>query len=398
MPNYARSALKTRLATKVSGTISDSDWNTIFNDAVSEVFSDIDLKSGKRKSALSPNLFDDIFDYTCPTDFKSIIDIKPQIRRGRMDDWRLTTEEEFDRFKDDNRVDRWGDPITMNRNQWIGDSIVAISNADFVNKVKISRPIDDKSITISDLDAIGSWVLFGDGTNLTVDSDYYAKGSACINWDISAAGGTTAGIQNSALTQFDITPYLAGSVFVWAYITAVTNLTNFKLLIGSSSSVYYTITITTNNEGTAFYAGWNLLRFDFVNKVATGTVDEDACDYVAIYMTKAAGKISETDYRFDWLVMKRGEHYSLIYYSLYGWQSATGTWLENATADTDYVNCDNTELKLIEYKAAELGERHLRSAMVNEMLQLYETNKKKYQMENPSEALLLTITYSVRGN
>jgi hypothetical protein len=362
MPNYARSTIKTRIATKISGTVSDADLNTILNDAVSEVFSDIDLKSAKRKSALSPNMFDDIYDYTQPTDLKAIIDIKPQIKRGRMDDWGLTTEEEFDRFKEDNRLDKWGDPINISRSQWLGDSIVAISTADFVNKIKISRPINDVSMTISDLDSIGSWVLFGDGTNLTKDIDNYVKGSGCINWDISAAGGTTAGIQNSSLPAFNISDYL---------------------------------TVTTNNEGTAFYAGWNLLRFDFINKSVTGSPTNTACTHVALYMTKATGKISETDYRFDWLVMKKGEHYNLIYYSTYGWQSNAGVWLENATADTDYVNCDNTELKLIEYKASELGERHLRSARVMEMYQLYELKKKEYQQANPSEALILTSTYSV---
>jgi hypothetical protein len=395
MPNYSRLILKNRLAAKLSGTILTADLDLILNDAISEVVSDIDLKSMKRSSALSPNMFDDIFSYTCPTDLKSIIDIRPQIKRGRMDDWRLTTEEEFDRFKEDNRLDQWGDPINLSRSQWLGDSIVAISNADFVNKIKISRPVDDDSTVISELDSLGTWVLFGDGTNVTKDSDYYAKGSACINWDISAAGGTTAGIQNSSLTSFDITPYLSGSVFVWTYITSTTYLTNFILRIGSSATVYYTITITTNNEGTAFYAGWNLLRFDFINKVATGSPTDTACTYVALYMTKNALKISETDYRFDWLVMKKGEHYDVIYYSLYGWQTNAGVWLESATADTDYVNCDSAELKLIEYKCAELGERHLRSARISEMFQMYELNKKKYQQDNPSEALLLITTYSV---
>jgi len=395
MPNFSRTNLKTKVATKVSGTISDTDLSTILNDAALETLGDVDLKSMKRKSALSPNMFDDIYDYTYPTDCKSIIDIQPQIKRGRMDQWRLTTEEEFDRMKDDTRVDTWGDPIKLNRNQWLGDSLVAVSTDDFVNKLRLSRLIDDDSVTISDLDAIGTWVLFGDGTNLTADSDYYAKGSACINWDISAAGGTTAGIQNSSLTQFDITTYMTqGSVFCWAYITSATYLTNFILRIGSSSSAYYSITVTTNNEGTAFYAGWNLLRFDFVNKVATGTVDDDACDYVAIYMTKNALKISETDYRFDWLVMKRGEHYNLIYYSNYPWQSNTGTYLESSTADTNYINCDAEELKLILEKSAELGERHLRQySNADNMLKIYMKDIAKYQSTNPSEALVLTTQY-----
>jgi hypothetical protein len=400
MPVYTRTIIKSRLATKVSGIISTTDYDTIINDAVTEVIGDLDMRSTKRKSALSPNMFDDVYDYTCPGDLKAnrIIDIRPQIDRGRLDQWILTTEEEFDRLKQDHRVDTWGDPIKLNRNYWLGTNICAIADDDFVRKLKISRVVDDKATTVDPLSAVGTWVVFGDGTNLTRDSDNFVKGSASLNWDISAAGGTTAGIYNSTVTQFDITSYLSGSVFVWAYITSATNLTNYILRIGSSSSAYYSITITTTNEGTAFSEGWNLLRFDFINKVATGTVDEDACDYVAIYMTKAAGKISETDYRFNNLVMAVGQHYDLVYYTKYGWQSSTGTYLENSTADTDYLNVDTDELSIVVAKATELGERHLRSGRETGAITLYENKKAKYQFNNPSEALLLTTTYFFTDN
>ena len=396
MPNFSRTELKTKLSPKISGTISDGDLNTILNDAVIETLADIDMRSMKRKSALSPNLFDDIFDYTAPTDLKSnkIIDIKPQIHRGRMDEWRLTTEEEFDRLKEDHRVDEWGDPIKISRSQWLGDSLVAISDADFVRKIKLSRPIDDDSVTISDLDAVGTWVLFGDGENLTADSSNYVKGSGSINWDISSAGGTTAGIQNSSISSFSIADYLSeGSFFVWVYITSATNLTNFILRVGSSSSAYYYITITTANEGAAFRSGWNLLRFDLINKETNSSPVSTACTHVALYMTKAAGKVSETDYRFDWLVLKKGNHYDLIYYSKYGWQDDTGTYLEESTDDTDLLNVDTDELRIVLQKAVELGEIHLRSGRDGDALTRYTNYKTDYEFKNPSEALLLTTTY-----
>ena len=397
MPAYSRSTLRTNTATMISGTMSTTDSNPLMNRAVREVLSDVDIRSMKRKSALSPNLFDDVFQYTCPTTLKEnkIIDIKPQIKRGRLDQWRLTTEEEFDRIKEDHRIDYWGDPIKVSKSQWLGDSICAISDADFVRKILLSRPIDDKSVTISSLDAVGTWIAFGDGTNLTADSDNYVKGSAAINWDISSTGGTTAGIVNSSISSFDISDYIGtGSVFVWAYITSATNITNFILMIGSSSSAYNYITVTTNNEGAAFYAGWNLLRFDFVNKSTSGSPTNTACTYVAIYMTKAAGKISETDYRFDNLVMKRGDHYDVIFYTKYGWQSAAGTYLENSTDDTDLINVDTAEMKLIEYKSAELMERHLKNhGEADRYFQLYQLEIKKYEQTHPSEAMILTQQY-----
>lgn len=396
---YSRTELSTEVATMVSGDYGSTDFVTAANRAVREVFLDIDLRSAKRKSALSPNLFKDVYQYTSPSDLKGlkIIDIKPQVKRGRLDYWRLVTEEEFDRYKKEYHFDRYGDEVEIQANEnWLGSNLVAISTSDFVQKLLLSRPVDDDTIIIDPLDAVGNWVLFGDGTNLTKDSSNYIEESASINWDISSAGGTTAGIQNTSLDSFDISDYLMeGSVFVWAYITSTTNLTNFIIRIGNDSSNYYYITVTTNSESNSFHTGWNLLRFSFVNKVETGSVTEASCDYVVLYMTKAAGKISETDYRFDSLMIKKGDHYDVIYYSKYGWQSSTGTYLENSTADTDLLNADTDEFDLISCKTAELIERGvLKNKADAEVLRRdYETKKAKYVFDNPSEALMLIQNY-----
>ena len=397
MPNFAQSELNTETTAIVSGSFTAANFLTIANRAVRDVLSDIDLRSSIRATALSPNLFDEIYEYTCPSTIKGnkIIDIKPQINRGRYDRWTLVTAEEFDRKKKDLRMDKYGDPIEMSGTQWLGDNLVAFSRDDLVNKLLISRPIDDEETGISTLDAVGDWTGVGDGSNLTKDSDHYVKGSSCINWDIDATGGTTAGIVNSSLDTFDVSDYKTnGSVFAWAYISSITNLTNFIIKIGSSSSAYYSITVTTNNEGVAFYAGWNLLRFDFADKSTTGTPDDDGCDYCALYMTKATAKISETDYRFDNIVMKLGDHYNVIHYSRFFWQSSTGTYLEDATAVTDLLNCETDEYGLIISKTAERMERHLKNhTEANIHLQDYERSKAKYIFDNPSQAMLLEQEY-----
>lgn len=398
MPEYTQSELNTEVTAIVSGSFTAANFLTVANRAVRDVLSDIDLRSMKRKSALTPNLFDDIYQYTCPSDLKAlgIIDIQPQIGRGRGDYWRLTTAEEFDRRKEEEKLDRWGDPVSISkRTQWLGESLVAISSDDMVRKLLLSRPVDDSELGVDTLDSVGDWEGFGDGENLTRDPDNYVKGSASINWDINADGGTTAGIQNTSLDEFDISDYITtGSVFVWVYISSTTNLTNFIARVGNDASNYYSITITTNNEGNSFETGWNLLRFDFANKSETGTVTDDECDYVVLYMTKDAAKVSETDYRFDNLVIKIGKHYYVIYYSKYGWQSSTGTFLENATATTDVLNVDTDEFGLIIEKTAEYMEQHLKNrgeASIHR--REYERKKAEYVMKNPSEAMILTNIY-----
>ena len=398
MPTYSQANLNSSVTNMVSGSFTAAVFLEVANRAVRDVALDVDLRSTKRHTALSPNLFKEVFEYSCPSTLKGqkIIDIDPQRDRNRLDYWRLTTAEEFNRYKQEHRVDRYGDPIDISNEWWLGENLVAISDNDMVRKLLLSRPIDDTSVTIDGLNSVGDWAAFGDGTNLTADATNYIKGSASINWDINADGGTTAGIQNTSLTTFDISAYVSlGYAFVWAYVTSATDLTNYKLLIGQDlTSNYFTITITTNNEGAAFYAGWNLLRFDFINKSETGTVDLDGIDSVALYMTKDSGKISETDYRFDNLVLKIGRHYDVVYYSKYMWQTSSGSYLENATTTTDKINADVEEVGLITEKIAEYMEQYLKKpSEVKVHRANYTTLRKRYVADYPSEALTQIQTY-----
>jgi hypothetical protein len=249
-------------------------------------------------------------------------------------------------------------------------------------------------VTIDALDAVGNWEGLLDGENLTADASNYVKGSGAINWDISTGGDTIAGIINTSLSAFDISEYLSeGSAFVWAYLSSAENINTFVLEIGDDESNFYLIDVTTTNEGVAFQAGWNLLRFDFVDKEVSGSPTNTACTYAAIYMSKDAEKVSETDYRFDDLVLRKGDHYDLIYYSKYGWQSAAGVWIEESTDDGDYINVDNDELRIILQKAVELGEIHLRSGRDIAAKARYDQDVAKYVQTHPSEALILTTTY-----
>lgn len=349
MPSFLYSELKTAVNGRIHNKIGLlADARQTINNGVRDCLA-LDLRSTKRKSSLAPNLFNEIYQYTCPTDLKAqkIISLQPQTMvRDLHQNWELTAEDEFDRRKDTDT------------------NLLAFSDRDFTRKLLISYNADDNGFVVSTLDALtggGSWALFGDGTNLTVDNDQYVKGSASINWDISAAGGTTAGIQATDIPTFDLTDYAsAGSVFVWAWVTSATNLTNYILRIGSDSSNYYSMTATTTNEGLSFAAGWNLLRFDFSGKSTTGTPDDDNCDYAAIYMTKTAGKISETDYRFDHIIVKKGQIFNLIYYSKYLWQNSSGTYLEDSTADTDVLNVDTEEYNMLIEKCTEWAAREAR--------------------------------------
>jgi hypothetical protein len=388
MPTYSQQNFIDDLDGLVHGKSSSlkNRQNTL-NRSVRDVLDDLDLRSTKRKVVAAPNLFNDVFDYTCPSDLKgsAIIDVDPQVRRTEDSDIILTTEEEFNRMSSFRKL------------------MIAIGNDSMVRKLKISLRLDDDQLVISELDSLtlsgGTWAAFGDAENLTADLDNFIKGNGSINWDISSAGGTTAGIQNTGLDAFDIDDYTpAGSAFVWAYLTSATNVTNFILRIGQDASNYKSKTVTTVNEGTSFVSGWNLLRFDLQSMTSVGSPSDLSCDYVTIYMTKDGAKISETDYRFDWLVLKRGKIHNIHYYSKYGWQTSAGVWIENSTATTDKLNADTDEYNIILMKAATIASMELRDYDDVKMYEKSYTDKmKKYKMDNTSERKTLITEYYSLG-
>ena len=355
----------------------------IINRAARMVYQEVDLRSAKRKATLSPKLFDDQFDYTCPTDLKgeAVIDLIPQANRSLNSRFNLVTPEYFDRKKS-----------TMK-------SLVAFSDDDLVRKVRVSADIDDTVATVASFNSLtgdgGTWALFGDGENVATNTENYLEGSGSIGFDISGAGGTTAGIQNTSVTTFDVTDYKDnGSAFIWVYINSTTNLTNFILRLGSDSSNYYSMTVTATNEGAAFQTGWNLLRFDLSGKSTTGTPDDDGCDYVAFYMTKAGAKVDD-GYRVDNLTLHTGEYHDILYYSKYPWQTSAGAFIENSTTATDKINADTDELDLIVMKGKVEVFRELYDWEQMKAAQAeYEKMKRTYQLQNPSQRLMRAEWYN----
>lgn len=381
---YTRSQLKSRVNAGIHGRIGVLiDEDDFINDVAREVNTDIDMASTIRRGTLSPKLFNGIYDYTAPSDLKeqAIIDVPPQIKRDNGE-WYLTTPEEFLRTRERD------------------NNIIAIEDANGIKKLLLSKNLDDENRVISELDSTtsggGTWIAFGDGTNITADQDDFVKGAGSINWDINAAAGTTAGIQNTGLEDYDIEDFMQGNgaAFVWVKITSTTGLTNFILRLGTDSSNYYYKTITSAHDGTGFVEGWNLLRFDLTSLSSSGSPAQTSLNYAAIYMTKTTGKISETDYRFDWLVLKRGQIYQTKYYSKFPWVSAAGAYLENSTDDSDFIVADSTEYNLYILKGKQMAAEEANEfEIAGTYERQYIEKKGRYVKQNPSLRRIETTEY-----
>jgi hypothetical protein len=176
-------------------------------------------------------------------------------------------------------------------------------------------------------------------------------------------------------------------------MTTASNVTNVKLRLGNSASVYYELTATTANDGAAFVNGWNLVRFDFNTKTTTGTPTDTTCNYVALYFTKVAGTV-DTGYRLNWLNAKQGSISNLIYYSSSSWESNTGTFLGDSTADSDYLVADADEYGLFVEKGVEvLGMAAREYVDARLAADRYTKLAEDYKRRYPTESLQLTSTY-----
>lgn len=354
----------------------------IINDVVNEV-SDLGLRTSKRQAVLAPNLFNDIYQYTAPSDIDGsmLVGIQSQsMDRSRNNIWELVTEEEFDIRKQTDY------------------NLVAFADHTFVRTLKISSYNDNlRELAIASLQAVtgdgsGSWVAVGTATNIVADNYNFIKGNGSVQFDYSS--GTAAGIKNSALSTFDLTYYLsAGSVFLWVYLPTVTSLTNVVLNLGSSASNYYAMTATTPNDGASFVAGWNLVRFDFNTKTTTGTPTVTACVYASLTINFSVAPAT-TGFRFNWLNAKQGQISNLVYYSKYPWQSVAGTLMFDSTADTDYMVADQDEYILMVEKGVEVLGMAAREYTDSKLAaERYKRMAEDYKKTYPTENLQLTSTY-----
>src|SRR3990167_277624 len=127
------------------------------NRAVLYVIGDIDLRGTKRKEALAPNLFREVYDYTAPATIKerAIIDIKRQVNRPISEKFVLVDEEEFDREKGR------------------GLNIFTFTDDELARNLRIEGGESEQASlhTCDSLTANGTWaVVTGDASNLTLDT------------------------------------------------------------------------------------------------------------------------------------------------------------------------------------------------------------------------------------
>lgn len=204
------------------------------------------------------------------------------------------------------------------------ESAYAIERRDRNSYVVINHTSKYPSYLIEDCESLtsnGTWALdatAGDGNNLTLDEVEFRQGNASFNFDVTVAqtANNRATLSVSDFNELDLSDYIdLGSWVFDAYLPDVTYHTGFTFYWGSSSSAYWSGSVTTDINGSAWVNGWNTVKVDWSAATKTSTPDETAIDYLRVDYNYSASQVNDTDFRFDNLRLVRPEPLTFYYTS-----------------------------------------------------------------------------------
>ena len=339
--------IKTKITSRLHGTTLNkvSDIYLICQDAAELVLSRIDPVETTRKAGLTNPVYDNVYDYSLPTDFKSPADLYPQANANSLNNSTLnrTYSREFKNRKKDNQF--------------------AIVWRDAVQFMRFSRYIN-APLVIDRADSLtenGVWSVGGNASGLVLDTINYIAGNGSLRADVSSPGA----------------------------------IVNVILRVGNDSSNYFTRTVTAGHFE-AFVQGWNLLGFQFSGATEVGSVNMATIDYVRVTVTYNTSQTAfyektltqvidlsknyETDgavflytffdsitslslLRLDNVVASLGTLFDITYYSNYLFRTSAGVWISKPTVDTDIVNLSEVSYKIFEAEISRIISQQVEGAM-----------------------------------
>lgn len=333
--SYSITDLKNDLSGVLHGTTNNQiqNLNGVINRAARQLLLDLDPQETKRTVEFVNPIFNTVFDYPIAADVKGnkLIDIFPSVQRLPWDIWTQAYNQAFDVAKQN--VFSLLNMFTLNFNTSIKTLRI---NAPFLNPPIIINQIE--GITLN-----GTWATGGTASTLTVNNTNFAQGSGSLQMNVTVGTGY---IQNSTMVAVNLSAVVdQSSLFVWVYIPTGANLTSVDLRWGSSSVDYYHLTVTSNQQGTAFVNGWNLCQFIWNQAAMTGTPNSASTSYARVSLAMTG---TNTGVLINGLNSILGTILNYSYYSKYLFRDAlTGAYQETVTDDSNLVNLDTESYNLL---------------------------------------------------
>lgn len=328
MLSISLAQLKIDIASKMKGTSirEIKDFYGTAAAAANRMVSRIDTQETRRIVTLSTPFYDNVHTYSLPTDYKGMIDIKPQANLRQempgLSDFSQTTPRQFsERLSWNSFSIGWNNMIRTLKAQRLPQGNVATMD------------------TFENASANGLWTGEGDASGLYTEPLNYVQGNSSLGFNLSGATGladllnTTAAVTDlSALRYQD-----ASMLFFYIPLGFSSRFTSFTLRRGSSALNYKQATVITRADGTAFTDGWNFLLFQWNTASTTGTPDDTKNTYRRFGVNYTTGAIIPSCLIDSW-TDSLGSLYEIEYYSEYMFRTSAGVWIAAPTLDTDLVN------------------------------------------------------------
>lgn len=305
-------------------------FDLMFERAANTMLLKIDPIDTERIVPLSSTIYDDIYNYALPSDYKKIIDLYPQANRQTGDTATRIFAGQFDVQKQ------------------IADKKITIesNNGTKVLRVDWSTRAPKVLNSMNSLTANGTWSAVGTATGVALDTIIYSAGNGSIKFDSAVSGD---GIQNTDMSAVDMTDEdeVAGC-FVDFYIKDATDLakvTSGSVIWGNDLTTNYWTGVaqTQQSDGTAFGIGWNTIKIPWSTATETGTVAPATIDSAKVTFV-TTGAIS--DIRVDNIRFAIGKSFDIKYYSKYVLKNSAGTWIARTTTNDDTVVLDNLAIQI----------------------------------------------------
>jgi hypothetical protein len=167
-----------------------------------------------------------------------------------------------------------------------------------------------KMIVIDACNSTTSWVDSDDATNITLNTTDWqysisTQTPACVSFtaDVSVSANNFATMTKDGGTAVDLSSKTdRGNFEFWVFLGDSYYVSSVAIRIGSSSSDYYSATITANYEGKPFENGWNYCSIKWGDEVngktitETGTVADNGIDYKQVVVNYSASAEDFTAY------------------------------------------------------------------------------------------------------
>lgn len=383
---YTITTLLNDVGTTIHGTTINKVPNIygIINRAARSLLLDIDPKETQRIVEM-PQVFNSVYDYPVPVDFKGdrIIDLRPQAGRLPVDIFVQDYALNFDRTK-----------ILANSNQ------MYVQHNTGVKTIRIEAPTLTSPIVFSGTDTLTGWSATSGASNISLDTLNNVAGGGDIQFNLDA-GSATGSIQITTLNPIDFSTYenIAYN-FYWVYLPTASSITSLTFRWGTDVTAnYWTYTSTTTQQGTVFQNGWNLISVPWQSSTVVGTPDSSAI--TSIQLLVAYDSTLQTGVKFCNPVSALGYIFEIQYYSKYLFRNAsTNAFQETVTDATDnnvIVNLDTESYNLLFAKTAFFVAQSLQGADSTYDADFWQTEYinalDKYKALNPNEAIKKSEPY-----